>query len=245
MQSDTEAHFGRLRQARDVSLRAEQSATQNDLGERASLMHAVEAVREAEFGNVEGARTQAQSALTAALGPDARVLAALALAKAGDADHARKLIDQLNTAFPSSTLIQNYWLPTVRAEIQLEGGNASRAVDLLQPTGSYELADTPMPMFPVYVRAKAYLRARRGDAAVAEFQKILQHRGLVGNSVVGALAHLGLARAYALSGDTFKARTGYQEFFTLWKDADANVPVLRAAKTEYATMDLRAPSGTR
>jgi tetratricopeptide (TPR) repeat protein len=245
LQSDTEAYFGRLESARDLSRRAEESAIQNDLGERASLMHATEAVREAEFGNTEAARRQARIALAAAPGPDSQALAALALAKAGGTAQARKLMDQLNTAFPSSTLIQNYWLPTIAAEIQVQAGNASRAVELLQPAGPYELADTLMPTIPVYVHAEAFLRSKQGDAAAAEFQKILQHRGLAGNSVVAILADLGLARAYALSGNTSKARTKYQDFFTLWKDADVNVPMLRAAKTEFATMDLRASSGTR
>ena len=193
-------------------------------------------MREALLGNTEVAGRQARNVLAAAPGPDALVLAALAMAKTGDTTAARKLVDRLNTEFPSATLVRNYWLPTIRAEIELQGGNPKRALELLHGTDTYELAETSMPLIPAYVRGEAYLRAKQGQAAAAEFQKILRHRALVGNGAVGALAHLGLARAYALSGDIVKARRRYQDFFALWKDADPDIPTLREARAEYSKL---------
>jgi tetratricopeptide (TPR) repeat protein len=154
------------------------------------------------------------------------------LASTGDQNQAGKLADQLDAEFQASTLIHSYWLPAIRAEIELHGRNYSRAIELLRPTASYELADTPVPLAPVYVRGEAYLEARQGEAAAAEFQKILDHRGLVGNSPVAALARLGMARAYSVSSETDKARSNYQGFFELWKQADADIPILRQARDE-------------
>jgi predicted Zn-dependent protease len=232
--SNTEAYFGHFKKARELSRLAAASAQHNDFRERAAMLQCAEAVREAEFGNAQAARRQARDALAALPGPDVQVLAALAFARAGAASDARRQADRLNADFPLSTLMQNYWLPTIRAEIELDTGNPKRAIELLHTTGSYELADTLLPLIPVYVRGEAYFRAKQGNEAAAEFQKILQHRGIVANSPVGALAHLGLARAFALAGDTAKARAAYQDFFTLWKDADPDIPVLKQAKAEYA-----------
>jgi ATP/maltotriose-dependent transcriptional regulator MalT len=142
----------------------------------------------------------------------------------------------LNTQLPLATLIQNYWLPAIEAEIELQRGNSPRAIELLHKAKSYELADTSMPMIPVYVRGEAYLRGRQGEPAAAEFQKIIQHRGLVGNNEVGALAHLGLARAYLASGDIGKARSAYQDLSELWKDAGPDMPVLMEAKAENSKL---------
>jgi len=162
-----------------------------------------------------------------------QVLAALALARAGDVSQARKLADQLNADFPLATLIQSYWLPTIRAEIELYGGKAKLAIALLHSTAPYDLGEPPSItcLYPVYVRGEAHLRALQGEAAAGEFQKILQHRGVVQNCPLGALAHLGLARAYALSGDQTKAKIAYQDFLTLWKDADPDIPILKASQS--------------
>ena len=132
-----------------------------------------------------------------------------------------------------STLIHSYWLPAIRAEIELHGGNYSRAIELLRVAGPYELADTPSPLTPVYIRAEALLRASQGAAAAAEFRKILEHRGIVHNSPVGALGPLGLAHAYSVSGETAKARNSYRDFLDLWNQADTDIPVLRHAKNDF------------
>ena len=239
-QSDTEAYFGRLANARELTRLAIESERQQDFKGRTALWLANDALREALVGNADAARRQAGAALDLASGWDVRVLAALALGWTGDALRARKLGEQLRVEFPVSTLIQNYWLPALAAEVELSNGNAAQAVTLLNAASAYELADTASPagpaLYPAYLRGLAYLRARQGAAGAAEFQKILHHRGLVGNHPVGALARLGLARAYALSGDIDKARTEYQDFVALWKDADLENPVLTQAKAEYGAI---------
>jgi tetratricopeptide (TPR) repeat protein len=229
--SDTEAYFGRLRKARELSQSAEEFSLRNDYKERAALFHAAEALREAEFGNAGAARAQALAALAAASGPDTRVLAALALAQTGDAARARKLADQLNERFPSATLIGNYWLPAIRAELEIVSSNHNKAIELLRRTEPYELS-SESPMIPVYVRAKAYLSPKQGEAAAMEFEKILKHRGIAGNSFVGALALLGLAKASTVSGNISQARARYEDFLALWKDADPDIPIFREARAE-------------
>jgi predicted Zn-dependent protease len=166
-------------------------------------------------------------------GREVRALAALALARTGDAGQARILAEQLDAEFPLSTLIHYYWLPTIRAEIELHDGNYFGAIELLRTTEPYELADTRSPLIPIYVRAEARLAAGQDGPAAAEFQKVLDHRGIVANSPLGWLGHLGIARAYARSGQTAKAHTAYQNFLELWKQADDDNPVLKQAKAEY------------
>ena len=234
--ADSEAYFGRLAKARELSQLAMESAARNEANERAALIAAVEAFNEAEFGNGEAARQQAHAALARSGGRDVRAWAALALSRAGDAGMARKLADQLSTDFPAATLIQNYWLPAIRAAIELRVDNPARAMELLRAAGPYEWSAYDAPLLPVYIRAGAYLAAKQGPAATAEFQKILQHRGVVRNSPVGALAHLGLARASAISGAAAKSCQTYQEFLTLWKDADPDIPILKQAKAEYTRL---------
>jgi ATP/maltotriose-dependent transcriptional regulator MalT len=159
------------------------------------------------------------------------------LARTGDRNQAGKLTDQLDAEFPASTLIHSYWLPAIRAEIELQGRNYSRAVELLWATEPYELADTPAPLIPVYIRAELLMQMHQGGAAAAEFQKVLDRRGIVANSPLGSLGRLGLARAYALSGQTAKANAEYQRFFELWKNADTDIPVLNQAKAEYRKVE--------
>ena len=167
-------------------------------------------------------------------------VAALALARAGDTPAAEKLLAELDKTFRLDALVQSYWLATIRAAIELNRGNATKAVELLQGAARYELAvSSPTElatMYPVYVRGYAYLLAHQGKEAAAEFQKFIDHPGVVLNFPLGALSRLGLARAYALQGDTTNARRAYQDFLTLWKDADPDLPVLRDAKSEYAKL---------
>jgi tetratricopeptide (TPR) repeat protein len=232
MHANTNAYFGHVEKSRDLIRQAVEFSQRNEFRERAAMLVAREALWEAWFGNAEAAGRQARAALSVP-GRDVRSLAALSLAHTGDVGQARKLADQLAAEFPSSTLIHNYWLPAIRAEIELQGGNYGQAIELLRVTTPYELADTPSPLTPVYIRGEAYLRAGQGERAAAEFQKILEHRGLVGNSPVGALAHLGLARAYSVSSEMAKSSNNYRDFFDLWKQADADTPILRQARGEF------------
>ena len=233
MHAGTNAYFGHVEKSRELTRQAEEFAQRGDFKERASLLLASEALREAWFGNSEVAGRQTRAALSLVPGRDVRSLAALALAHTGDEVQARKLADQLDAEFPLSTLIHGYWLPAIRAEIELNAGNFSRALELLRTVGPYELADTPSPLIPVYIRAEALLQAGQGEAAAAEFRKFVAHRGLVANSFQGSLARLGLARAYARSGLTDKARIEYRVFLERWKNADADLPALKQARVEY------------
>jgi len=244
LESDTEAWSGRLGKARGLSRQAVESARRGNEKEPAALWQANAAIREALFGNADAARQNAATAVALAPGShDAEAQAALAYALAGDVLHAQSLADDLDKRFPQDTVVQSVWLPTIRAQIETGRKNAAQSIELLQAAAPYELGmlsgSAPNScLYPVYVRAVAYLSAQQGQAAVAEFQKILDHRGLLWNCATGALAHLGLARAYVLQGDTAKAKAAYQDFLTLWKDADPDpdIPILIAAKAEYAKL---------
>ena len=239
-ESDTEAYQGRLQKARQLSQAAEESAKRNDSKETAAFWQGNEALREAEFGYVGEAGRQAQEALALAPGRDVWVEAGLALARADDTTEADKLADHLNQDFPLDTLMQNYWIPAIRASIELNRRNAEKAIALLQSAIPYELADPPPfaagTMYPAYLRGQAYLLAHQGPEAATEFQKIIDHPGVVVNFPLAALAHLGVARARTLSGDIAGARTSYQDFFAIWKDADPGIPILKQAKVEYAKL---------
>jgi predicted Zn-dependent protease len=219
-----------------------ESARRSDEKEPAALWQANAAIREALFRNAEVARQNAAAAVALAPGSrDAEAQSALAYALAGDAAHAHSLADDLAKRFPQDTVVQAVWLPTIRAQIETGQKNTPRSIEILQASAPYELGmiggNAPnCCLYAVYVRAQIYLNAHQGQLAAAEFQKILDHRGLLWNCATGALAHLGLARAYAVQGDTAKARAAYQDFFALWKDADSDIPILIAAKAEYAKL---------
>jgi serine/threonine protein kinase/Tfp pilus assembly protein PilF len=238
-QADTEAWYGRLKNAHELTGRAMDSAQHNDARESVAAYQVAAALREVESGNREQARAEANAALTLAPNRDVRATAALALARAGDTAGAEKLAAELDKTFPLDTLVHRYWLPTIRAGVALQRNDPNRAIELLKVASTVELSiptNLVIIMCPVYLRGEAYLMLRDGNRAVAEFQKFIDHRGLVMNFPWGALARLGLARAYALQGDTVKARTAYQDFLTLWKDADPDIPVLKQAKVEYAKL---------
>jgi DNA-binding winged helix-turn-helix (wHTH) protein/tetratricopeptide (TPR) repeat protein len=238
-QADTEGWYGRLKKAHELTGRAMDSAQQNDAKESAAGYQAEAALREVESGYREQARAEAKAAVKLAPNRDVRAIAALALARAGDTAGAAKLAAELDKAFPLDTLVQRYWLPAIWAGVALERKDASRAIELLKVASTIELrpaANFTIFLCPVYLRGEAYLMVRDGNAAAAEFQKFIDHRGIVVNFPWGALARLGLARAYAMQGDTTKARAAYQDFFTLWKDADPDIPILKQAKAEYAKL---------
>jgi tetratricopeptide (TPR) repeat protein len=239
--SDTEAYYGRLGKARDFSRRAVESARHTGSLETAALWQMNAALREAEFGNPAQAREATTAALALVSSRQVKFLAGLAMARYGDSSRAQSLADDLFKSLPSDWTANFYWLPTIRASLELTRKNPSKAVDLLHDTSRNELGQ-PMPsffvgpMYPIYVRGQGYLLLRRGSEAAAEFQKFLGHPGIAVNSRLGALAHLGLARAYALQGDNAKARAAYQDFLALWKDADPDIPILLQAKAEYAKL---------
>jgi eukaryotic-like serine/threonine-protein kinase len=240
--SDTEAYYGRLERARELSRQAVSSAIRAELKETAAGWQLNSALREAEFGNLEQARQQVKAGLAIASARDAQAIAALTLACAGDSARARGLADDLQKQFPLNTMLSHYWLPVARAYLEIRGGRPAQALKLLEDASPYDLG-FPLPQFseggllyPPYVRGQAYLVLHQGQEAAAEFQKFIDHRTIVANSPLASLARLGLARAYALQGDSAKARSAYQDFLALWKDADPDIPILLAAKSEYAKL---------
>jgi class 3 adenylate cyclase/Tfp pilus assembly protein PilF len=242
-QSDTEAYYGRLNKAREISRRAAEASNRSDMREAAAIWEASAALRENDFGNRDLARRGAEAALSHATGKQVWALAALIFARAGDTSRAEALAQKLDQSYPSDTLLRYYWLPVIRASIELNRGASAKALELLQDAAQYDLAD-PFPvsssplgnMYSVYVRGEAYLQAHQGKEAAAEFQKILDHSGVVLNGPIAALAHAQLARSLAISGDPAKARAQYESFFTLWKNADPSIPILIVAKSEYAKL---------
>jgi predicted Zn-dependent protease len=193
------------------------------------------ALREALFGNTVEARQRAAAALVLSNGRGVQFEAALALAFAGDAARARTLADDLNKRFPEDTSVQFNFLPTIHAQLALSRNDSSKAVDDLLTAAPYELG-SESGLCPVYVRGEAYLAAYQGSEAAAEFQRTLDHSGIVVNQPIGALAHLQIGRAYAVLGDTAKAKAAYRDFLTLWKDADSDIPILKEAKAEYGKL---------
>ena len=238
-QSDTEAYYGRLTKARDFSRRAVDAAVRSDSKETAALWEVNAALREAEFGNTTTAKQDVAAALALAPGRDVKLLAALALARVGETGRAKAIVAELEKIYPSQTMLKVYWLPTIKAAVELNTNDSAQALVSLEAAAPYEVGSPPQfwqlgTLYPAYIRGEAQLMAHNGTAAATEFQKFLDHRGIVLNFPLGALAHLDLARAYALSGDTAKSRTAYQDFLALWKDADPDIPILKQAKAEYA-----------
>jgi serine/threonine protein kinase/tetratricopeptide (TPR) repeat protein len=239
-QSDTEAYYGRLSKARALTRQAVDSAVRSGSPEAAALWQVNAALRGAEFGQTVEAKQRVADALALAPGRDVNVLAALALARIGETARAKRLVEKLEKNYPSNTMLKSYWLPTVNAAIELREGDSSQALALLEAAAPYELGWPPPlqpgTLYPAYLRGQAYLLAHDGVAATAEFQKLLDHRGIVANFPTGALARLGYARACVLQGNTANARIAYQDFLSLWKNADPDVPILKQAKAEYAKL---------
>jgi len=265
MQSDTEACSGHLGKARELTQQAVEAAQRHGTKETAAVFMVNGALREAEFGNAARAREGADSALALASSTNVKTLAALALARAGFGAPAQTLADELAQSQPSNTILNSYFLPTIRAAVELDLKHPAQAIEKLQGTTLYELGAPPPlepgTLYPVYVRGEAYLCLRQGSQAAAEFQKLPDHPGVIMNFPLGALAHLGQGRAYALQAGVdltssqgplsrlfkfiggqrpplqpealAKARAAYQDFFTLWKDADPDIPILKQARAEY------------
>jgi tetratricopeptide (TPR) repeat protein len=242
LQADTEAYVGHVKKARELSRRAVEAAQSAQLAEPAAIWQGIAALREAAYGNMQEARTGADRVLEIApKSRDAQTLASLVLARAGDVRRAQSMMDDLSAAHISNTVVQSAWLPTIRAQAELVGQRPARALELLEVVKPYERGQlignlSYSCMVPAYLRGEAYLGAGQGPPALAEFQKLIDSRGVVGNCWSGALALLGQARAQALSGSKSAAKNSYQRFFELWKTADADVPILKSARAEFAKL---------
>jgi eukaryotic-like serine/threonine-protein kinase len=236
--ADTQAYYGHLEKARDLARRATDSAVRADAKETGAQWLAYQGLREAEQGNVTAARQAVARALALAPGRDVKVVAAVALARTGETAQSRTILEALQKSEPTNTYLKVYWFPVIEASIAMAQQAPDRAIVALEPALPYELGGPPpgIAMYPPYIRGLAYLAQKNGPAAAADFQKFLDHPGIVQNFLLGSLAHLQLGRAYALSSDTAKAKAAYQDFLTLWKDADPDIPILKEAKAEYAKL---------
>jgi DNA-binding winged helix-turn-helix (wHTH) protein/tetratricopeptide (TPR) repeat protein len=243
LDADTTAYSGQLHKARALSERATDSAERSAEKEISAQYYAASAVREALFGEADRAKEQANLAKRYATDRDLAYGVALAVALAGDPNGAKTLTEELARNFPEDTIVQCNYLPTLRSALALGESNPQQAITALEPATSCEFGLPDYSyynwsnLYPVYLRGEAYLAGRDGAKAAAEFQKILSHRGIVLNEPIGALAHLGLGRAYALAGDKAQARAAYQDFLTLWKDADPDIPVFTQAKAEFSNLN--------
>jgi eukaryotic-like serine/threonine-protein kinase len=232
-ESATQAYFGRLEKARQLTRRAIDSESRYALKEVSANTEVFLALREAEMGNTDSARRQVAAVL--ATGEEVKDRAALALAVVGDQSQAEKLADDLSKERPSDTYIQRVELPVIRARLEISRGKTPKAIEILQSAAPFGLGTCPNWCLP-YRLGEAYVRAGQGTAAISQFQDLLNHRQILFNSYLVPLSQLGLARARAMTGDAAGARTAYQDFFALWKDADPDVPVLKQAKAEYAKL---------
>jgi tetratricopeptide (TPR) repeat protein len=237
------AYSGRLQQAKSMSQHAADLNQQPAPRGKKALFEIGPALWEALFGDVAAARKTAIAAVELSKDRDVEYGAAFALALAKESSRSRTLANDLNTRFPEDTAVRFMYLPAIRALLELNGGEAFKAIELLQPARPYDPGIPPSiapaffgAFYTVYVRGLAYLAAHQGAQAAAEFQKILDHRGIVVSDPIGAVAHLQLGRAFTLSGDTTKAKMAYQDFLTLWKDADPEIPILKQAKAESAVL---------
>ena len=239
-QAQTEGFHGRLGKAREFSHAAENLLERNGDKETAAIFLMQQAVREAESGDFSRTRGYIGDAQMLSQAEEVRTLAALVSAEAGNVAQAQALSHELDKEWPEGTYVQKYWLPVIRAEIDLQQRHPEKAVDHLGVPTQLEYCNpgsvSVVPVYPAYVRGQAYLAMGDGQNAVTEFKKLIDHRGSVLNFPLGALARLGLARAYRSLKNVDSARQSYQDFFALWKDADADVPVLKQAKTEYANL---------
>jgi eukaryotic-like serine/threonine-protein kinase len=236
-QAKTEAYYGRFQKARNLSRVAADLMVHEGDKESAASCLAEGSIREAEAGFLLQARSYLAQAEKMSEGKEVQVLAALVSVRIGELKQAQKLSEELDKKYPQDTLVQKYWLPVIRAALDLRQGKGLKAIDDLEPAAALEVAaPSSLALYPAYVRGQAYLAIGDASKAEAEFQKLIDHPGIVLNSPLGAVARLGRARAYARGGDSDRARDAYRDFFGLWKDADSDVPILREAKAEHAKL---------
>jgi serine/threonine protein kinase/Flp pilus assembly protein TadD len=243
-ESDVEAFAGHARKARQFSQRAIQTSLKTFQKETAAQYQLDEALREAEFGNRELARQNTEAALALTVNHDTNILAALARARTADSSRAEMMAADLAKSYPHDTLVNGYWLPVIRGAIELDRKDPAKAIKFLEAATEYELSSPQAwaglggPLYPAYLRGLSYLAMNQGGAAAMEFQKIIDHRGFMLACLLRPVSQLGLARSYALEGKPAqaKARAAYNDFFSLWKDADPDIPILKQAKAEYAKL---------
>lgn len=233
-QSDSEAYLGHFARAQTVSRSAFDSAQNNGLHETAAYWLLTAALRKVEVGEYASAKEDVASALAMGSNTTLQSLAAMTLARAGDSNRSEAITRDIRKKEPLNELVKDYLMPPVQALIELNRGRAQQALELLKPSSGYQFGPYSLPL--VYVRGEAYLKAGNGKGAAAEFQNIIDHRPVVANDLLGALAHLQLGRAYAVDRDVAKSKAAYQEFLTLWKDADPEIPIFKEAKAEYAKL---------
>jgi tetratricopeptide (TPR) repeat protein len=240
LESETAAGGGQFGKARELTREAADSARRAQEKETAAEYHGHNSLREALVGKADWAKEDAQSAVAEVKGKHGEGFSAIAFAFAGDSANANSLIADLEKRFPQDTVVQTQYLPMARAALALNRGDAAAAIEALSAASPYELGHTnddfTFALYPIYLRGEAYLAAKNSAAAATEFQKIVDHSGIVGNEPIGTLAYLGLGRAHGLTGDSAKAKSAYQHFFDLWKNADPDIPVLKQAKAEYAKL---------
>jgi serine/threonine protein kinase/tetratricopeptide (TPR) repeat protein len=235
-EAGTNAYYGRMTKGRDFARRAADSAIAAGEKETAAQYLGSSAIRDALVGDSSRARQEAAAMLALSDGRDALPLAALAYAFANDPGRAQSLADTLSKRFPQDTIVQAIYMPMINAQIVFSHNDPVKATETLAPHAEYDMAGWQMSLMTNYIRGASLLAQKKGPAATAEFQKLLDNRNVSGNEIVPALGQLGLARAYGVSGDTAKARTAYQDFFAIWKDADPDIPILLQAKSEYAKL---------
>jgi DNA-binding winged helix-turn-helix (wHTH) protein len=241
------AYSGHLEEARKMSQRAADLARKAERRDTEALYEADAAMREALFGNALAARQRAEDAVELSKSRDVEYGAAFALALSGDSSRSQGLTEDLSRRFPEDTIVRFTYVPTIRALVALNHSQPSKAIVLLETAISYE-SGTPIEggsefllgagsLYPAYVRGLAYLASHHSADAAVEFQKILDHRGVVLCDPIGALAHVQVARTYALSDDKTKAKSAFQHFFSMWKDGDPDIPIFKQAKAEYAKLN--------
>jgi len=238
MKAQSEFFMGKVGDGNATFSKAEELSQRAGMKEFAAALLVLQSQIEVELGIVSGAREAVTKALKSSQDRDTRMGAAVVLAQIGDEPGAQKILAELAKEFPEDTMLNSAWIPIARAGIELRRGDAARAITVLESARPYEMGNGPFScgFVPAYIRAKAYLKADNGASAAAEYQRILDHRGVDPVNPLYTLAHLGLGRAYALRGDSAKAKAAYQDFFAAWKDADRDVPILKQAKAEYAKL---------
>ena len=233
-----ETYYGHFREARGLMKQGIALERKAGSWRPTSEYDTAHALREAEAGNSVRAQRAAANALPKVQDRDTQLGLALVFARAGDIEQAQKLADALSQQFPLDTVVQNHCLPTIRAAMKLRENEPAAAVEILRPTVKYDFADADSfnSLYPAYIRGLAYLQMGEGRLAAVEFQKLLDHPGRVEREIIGALSYLQLARAQKMMGDQAAARKSYEDFLTLWKDADSDIPIYQQAKAEYTRL---------